>query len=419
MAAKAYSPRIALVLSGGGARGAYEAGVLSYLFEAMPRRLSRPLHFDVVTGTSVGAVHACYVAGSAQNEAAAERLRSIWASLSLDAVYRLGVGDIVRLPLRLLALTLSSGAGADGAQLPARGPGLLDTSWLRALVMDRVHWRGIRKNLEDGRLLALAVATTEVATGRTIVFVDGSQRAALERGNDPHVFYRPARIGPRHALASAAIPLLFPAIRIGDAFHCDGGLRLNTPLAPAIHLGADRVLVIGLRYRASDEEIEAMRRHRDAHVANPANLAGKALNALLLDRVETDIERLRLFNAVLERGMEVYGRDFLDRINEPIVSQRGRPYRIVDSLLLSPSRDLGAMASECLHDDEGERSLVGRTLASVVARGTLGEADLLSYLFFDRAYTRRLVDLGRADAEAAADDLCAFLDPGRAVSPAP
>jgi NTE family protein len=404
------APRIALVLSGGGARGAYEAGVLSYLFETLPQRLGRQPHFDIVTGTSVGAIHACYVAGSTQDTAPFERLRSIWTSLSLDAVYRLGVSDLVRLPLRILGMSLPGSVAPESSPLPERVSGLFDSSWLRSLVMDRVHWHGIRRHLRSGSLAALAVATTEVATGRSVVFVDSAQDAALHPGPDPHVSYRPTRVGPRHALASAAIPLLFPAIRIGDAYHCDGGLRLNTPLAPALHLGADRVLVIGLRYQASPEELETMRRRREASVMNPIYLAGKALNALLLDRVETDLERLELFNAILERGSAVYGPDFLERVNEPIVARRGRPYRIVDSLHLKPSQDLGALASECFERADGERSLVSRTLASIVARGALGEADLLSYLFFDRCYTERLIEIGRADAETAADELCAFLD---------
>jgi NTE family protein len=405
------APRIALVLSGGGARGAYEAGVLSYIFEGLPRRLGHVPHFAIVTGTSVGAVHACYVAGSGQDPGTAERLRSIWASLSLDAVYRFGVADLVRLPLRLIGSLLPNGQTGDETALPDRMPGLFDTSWLRSLVMDRVHWHGIRRNLADGTLAALAVTTTEVATGRSVVFVDSPDEGALAQDPDPHVAYRRARVGPRHALASAAIPLLFPAIRIGDAYHCDGGLRLNTPLAPAIHLGADRVLVIGLRYQASAAELDARRRRREANVMSPTYLAGKALNALLLDRVETDLERLRLFNAILERGATVYGPDFLERINEPIAEQRGRPYRIVDSLHLTPSQDLGALASECFERDDAERSLVSRTLAGIVARGALGEADLLSYLFFDRSYTQRLIDVGRADAEAATDELGAFLEP--------
>jgi NTE family protein len=273
-----------------------------------------------------------------------------------------------------------------------------------------VHWRGIRRNLADRTLAALAVTTTEVATGRSVVFVDSPDAETLAEDPDPHVAYRRTRVGPRHALASAAIPLLFPAIRIGDAYHCDGGLRLNTPLAPAIHLGADRVLVIGLRYPVSAAELDARRRGHDVNAMSPAYLAGKALNALLLDRVETDLERLRLFNAILERGTEVYGPDFLERINEPIVVRRGRPYRVVDSLHLRPSQDLGALASECFERDDAQRSLVSRTLAGIVARGALGEADLLSYLFFDHSYTRRLIDVGRADAEAAADALCAFLE---------
>jgi NTE family protein len=318
--------------------------------------------------------------------------------------------DLVRLPLRFLGSILPASEPAEGA-LPDRMEGILDTSWLRALVMDRVHWHGIRRNFANGSLSALAVATTEVATGRTVVFVDRRGTAPLAPDADPHVTYCETRIGPRHALASAAIPLLFPTIRIADAFHCDGGLRLNTPLAPAIHLGADRVLVVGLRYQASPAELLARRRRREGSIMSPTYLAGKALNALLLDRVETDLERLRQFNAILEHGTAVYGADFIDRINASLAPEHGRGYRLVDSLHLKPSEDLGALASECFEHDGAQRSLVGRTLAGIVARGALGEADLLSYLFFDRTYTQRLIDVGRADAESAADAVCAFLQP--------
>ena len=405
--------RVALVLSGGGARGAYEAGVLSYLFHDLAPRLGRPVHFDIVTGTSVGAVHACYVAAWQQDADAGRRLIDIWRSLSLDQVFPVGPVEVFRVPWRLLGLG-SSGAvlPATPEGIPARLPGLFDTSWLEAIVLHQIAWPTLRQNIESGDLEALAVAATEIATGRSVVFVDNRSGTVPQWARNPFVIPRSARIGPAHALASAAMPLIFPAIRIDRAYYCDGGLRLNTPLAPALRLGADRVLVIGLRYPRSPEEEDRVARRRETGSTTPAYLVGKALNALLLDRIEHDVERLRLFNVILESGVRHYGSDFIHRINEPIIEQRTTPYRIVRNLLLRPSRDLGVLAAECLRHQSRSRSLrdwLSRNIARYVGRGMVVEADLLSYLFFDRCYADHLIELGRHDAEQATDELVAFL----------
>ena len=406
------APRIAVVLSGGGARGAYEAGVLSYLFDDFPARLGRPLHFDIVTGTSVGAVHACYVAAAQQDHGLGTRLTEIWRSLSLNRVFAVGAADLVQVPWRLLGL---GGARAplpatDG--IPERLPGLFDTGWLETIVLNNISWRALRHNIESGALHALAVAATEIATGRSVVFVDNQAAAVPQWAHDPYVIARPVRIGPAHALASAAIPLIFPAIRIDRAYYCDGGLRLNTPLAPALRLGADRVLVIGLRHARTSAEEDRIAHRRETNYTNPIFLAGKALNALLLDRIDYDVDRLRLFNAVLEEGVRAYGVDFLTRINRPIVVQRNTPYRIVRDLLLRPSKDLGVLAAECLQHQPrsaGLRVWLSRNVVRFAGRGALGEADLLSYLYFDRCYAEHLIELGRRDAEDAADQVAAFL----------
>ena len=404
--------RVAVVMSGGGARGAYEAGVLSYLFGDLAVKMGRPAHFDIVTGTSVGAVHACFVAASQQAAEDGALLLELWRSLSLDRVFKVGATDLVRVPWQLL------GFGSVGNLLPARGdgvperiPGLFNTEWLESLVLERIHWRRLRHNLEDGSLAALAIAATEVATGRSVVFVDTKDGTLPPWARDPFVIARAARIGAAHALASAAIPLVFPAVRIDRTFYCDGGLRLNTPLSPALRLGASRVLVIGLRYPRPAEEEDRIARRREASYARPTYLIGKALNALLLDRIEYDVDRLRLFNAILESGVETYGPDFLRRINEPIIAQRNTPYRIVRELMLRPSKDLGVLAGECLRHQgrsRGVRDWLSRNVVRYAGRGALGEADLLSYLFFDRCYADHLIELGRHDAAAAADQLIDF-----------
>ncbi|MBI1816702.1 MAG: patatin-like phospholipase family protein [Deltaproteobacteria bacterium] len=408
------APRhVALVMSGGGARGAYEAGVLSYLFGDLAARLGRPIHFDIVTGTSVGAVHACYVAATQQEPDAGTRLTEIWRSLSFERIFEIGATDVFRVPWRLLGFGgLGDWLPASDESAPKRLPGLFDTESLEALVLGRIDWAQLRRNIDEGALEALAIAATEVATGRSVVFVDNQSQTVPRWARDPFVIARAARIDADYALASAAIPLVFPAVRIDRTYYCDGGLRLNTPLSPALRLGADRVLVIGLRYPRSPAEEDRIARRRAANYASPTYLVGKALNALLLDRIEYDVDRLRLFNAILDSGVRSYGADFLVRINEPIIAQRNTPYRIVRDLFLRPSKDLGAIAGECLRHQprsHGLRDWLSRNVARYAARGAMAEADLLSYLFFDRCYAEHLIDLGRHDAEQAADELIEFL----------
>jgi NTE family protein len=418
----AAEPRIALVLSGGGARGAYEAGVLSYLFEDLPARLGRPVHFDLLTGTSVGAVHACYLAAWQDEADAVGRLPEIWRSLSLERVFAVGASDVVRVPWQLLGRYVPRSPLPATRGIPERLRGLFDTTWLETIVLDNIAWERLRQNLEEQHLQALAVAATEVATGRSVVFVDSHGNSFPEWTHDPFIIARSARIGPAHALASAAIPLLFPAIRIDRTYYCDGGLRLNTPLAPALRLGADRVLVVGLRYPRPAPKQDQIARRREENYGNPVHLLGKAVNALLLDRIEQDVQRMRLFNAILERGVEAYGDDFLTRINEPIIAHRDAPYRIVRDFVLQPSKDLGEIAAACLahqRRSRGVRDWLSRGVVRYARGGTLSEGDLLSYLFFDGCYARHLIDLGRHDAEQAAEELSDFFSITSASAAAP
>jgi NTE family protein len=338
--------------------------------------------------------------------------------LSLDRVFAVGALDLVRVPWQLLGLGGIRAALPPSGPVPERLPGLFETGWLEAIVLDSIPWTSLRRNLADGSLRALAIAATEIATGRSVVFVDrcGDGDSGPGWAGDRFVIPRATEIGPAHALASAAIPLIFPAIRIDRTYYCDGGLRLNTPLSPALRLGAERVLVIGLRYPRPAEEEDRIARRREANVMQPTYLFGKALNALLLDRVEYDIDRLRLFNAILEAGVRTYGPDFLERINEPIIALRKKPYRIVRDCMLRPSKDLGVLAAECLRHQTRSRGLrdwLSRNVVRFAGHGALAEADLLSYLFFDRCYADHLIELGRHDAAQAAEELVAFFSVGQ------
>jgi len=402
--------RFALIMSGGGARGAYEAGVLSYVLDDLPRRLERPVRFQILTGTSVGAIHACYIAATLGRPHAGRGLIDIWRSLEVRGVYQVGVGDVVGIPLRLLGLAGRRTMPAEGA-IPERLTGLLDTLPLERLVRESIPWDDLRRHVDAGEVDAVAVAATEISSGKSVVWVDNREGAVRRWARDPFVIARPARLGPGHALASAAIPFLFPAPRIDGAYYCDGGLRLNTPLAPALRLGADRLLIVGLRHMPTPAEEAALAAHREANYSSLAYLAGKVLNALLLDHVDYDVDRLRLVNAILDTGARAYGPDFLRRINQVIEQMRGTPYRVVRDVYVLPSRDLSVMAAECLEAHRGGaglRAWLSDAALRYTVRGIAGEADLLSYLYFDHCYAEHLIELGRADAEARADELVTF-----------
>ena len=402
-------PRYALVMSGGGARGAYEAGVLSYVLDELPRRLGRPVRFQIVTGSSVGAVHACYVAATMGNPDAGKGLVAIWRSLDVSGVYRLGVTDVVNVPLRLLGLARARVVAAE-RDIPERLTGLLDTLPLEQLVRDRIPWEGLRHNVDAGEIDAVAIAATEIRSGKSIVWVDNREGQVTRWARDPFVIARPAALSPAHALASAAIPFLFPAPRIDGSYFCDGGLRLNTPLAPALRLGADRLLVIGLRHVPDPSEETQLAAPRESNYATLTYLVGKVLNALLLDHIDYDVDRLRLVNGILDKGIRTYGPDFLTRINETVEAMRGTSYKVVENVYIQPSQDLGVIAAECQseHRNAGLRSWLKDATVRYAVRGVVAEADLLSYVYFDHCFASHLIELGRADAEARSDELLAF-----------
>jgi len=404
--------RRSLVLSGGGSRGAYEAGFLSYLFEVVYPKLRPDFEFDIISGTSVGAIHAAYVAASSGMplHERSRRLLATWAQMSLDNVLELDWTDVVGIPIRGLGLGPTRRRGGDANDPEVKG-GLVNIAPLERLVKKRIPWAQLRANLAARRPGVLCTAVTDVHSGQVRVFLDGRDADTTPWNYDPHVEAVVTEITDLHVRASAAIPFLFPAVRIADRFYVDGGLRLNTPLSPAVRLQSDKILLVGLKRRVQKRKKPIF---ADAEaLTQPAFLLGKLLDILLLDPIDNELRQLEIVNAILGAGKTLFGGDFAEKIAPAVTAARGVAYRQVDVVMVSPSIDLGRVAADVYHSGRATRprqSLIASLIERTATRGVPEqEADLLSYIYFDARYTERLIELGREDASAMGDDILALL----------
>jgi NTE family protein len=395
---------VALVLSGGGARGAYEAGVMRYIREDLAGDLGGQVQFDIICGTSVGAIHACFFA--ATSDIAAKQGRILvdrWESFVLEEMVSFGVKEFMRAPATLL------GSGhIEEVEGQRRLGGIVQTQQLERVVRRLIPWNRIAPNIESGQLESLAVTATDIGSGKSVVFVQ-SEIPVPQWSKDPFVRAQAVSMTAEHALASAALPILFPAVSVGERFFCDGGLRQNTPLSPALRLGADKVLVIGLRHKPPvnvDVPEESM------PFPGAAFLVGKVLDAFLLDHIDYDLDRLRRFNALIEAVRAAGTPEDVARFDQVVTKMRGAPYRVVGEMMIRPSADLGEIAGAVARTGRFKGSGGGtgiqllRRLAT--ARGA-DEADLLSYILFDGFYAAEVARLGYEDARANHEALTRFL----------
>jgi NTE family protein len=386
-----------MILSGGGARGAYEVGVLWYIFDDLSRMRRAPPKIDILCGTSVGAINACYLAAHLTDPVLGmRRLVHLWSELQITRVLGFGVRQFAGIPRLLL------GGGENGT-------GLFDVTPMAELVQREISWRALARALRRKQLRALTVSTTEVSNGRTVVFMQTAPDVDIPKTAPPRTLFRADHIGPHHALASAAIPLLFPPVRIDDELYLDGGLRQNTPIAPALRLGATHVFAIG-----SSREFKgvgAVEAGRDLKAPGAAFLLGKVLNAFLLDHVDVDLELLTRMNTMIEDGTAQFGSGFTESMSREAEKRNAPPYRRVNAFTLRPTEDMGKLASE--HVRSGK--LIGnpfltRRLLNALDMGVGDEADLASYLLFDGHFCRQLIEMGRADAHAHRDEILAFFE---------
>ncbi len=367
-----------LVLSGGGARGAYQAGVLRGIADVLGDEANRA-PFRVLTGISAGAINATFTAaGGAAFGTATEALWDVWRHLRMENVIRTDFGSFSGLGLRwMFNLGVS---GSSGTQ--RHSTHLIDATPLREYLREQIDLEAIRQHVRHGVLRGVAVTATSYASGTAITFFDAA--------SDVNPWARTARMGQRtalelqHVLASAAIPILFPPIRVGGCWYGDGGVRMTAPLSPAIHLGAERVLAIGVRYQRPDDHVRELNEGNIMRKVTLADIGGTMLNAAFLDSLEADAERMARINGTVA----------LLTPEQKLMQQS--PLHVVPLLMVRPSRDLGALVSDQLVNFP---SILRHLLRGIGASDDSG-GDLLSYLSFDPAYTVPLLELGRADALA-------------------
>jgi NTE family protein len=389
--------RIALVLAGGAARGAYEVGVVRYILEDVAQALGRPVRVDILCGTSVGAINACFLAAAADDPHRALRLVDHWRRLTVPHVVRVDPAHVWGLVRGLV------GRAAN----PDRRGGLLDPTGLGRIVATGIDFPRIGENLRAGHLAAVTVSTTHIASGRTYVYVQRGDDGVTRWGRDATIVPRAAELTPAHALASAAIPFIFPAVNLDGEYHCDGGLRQNVPLSPARRLGASAMVVISPKYESpGGDEAEAAADANEASFPNPLFLLGKTLNALMLDRIENDIDRLQRITDFLEAGTRAYGPDFVDRLNRELRAAGGHAIRPIRAVLIRSSHNISQMAVDFVRQPRFASRATGMVGALFRRLAEERDSDLLSYLLFDGEFAMQLIDVGREDARANHDALC-------------
>jgi NTE family protein len=368
---------LALVLSGGGARAAYQVGVLCAIAERRPE-LSIPIH----AGVSAGAINTITLAAHPGTFGASVRaVRREWSRLTVDDVYEVRMTGLMRAGMRWMGQRVF-----HRARRPTVVRGVFDMEPLRRFLKERVNVDRIDENVASGKLRAVTLSATCYDTSETVTFVHGAPDLTVwERSQRRAVR---AKLTIDHVIASAAIPFMFPAVRLGDMFYGDGSVRQAAPLAPAIHLGARRIL--GISMRSTDSAV--VRPPEVTHYPSAAQVMGMLFHSIFLDSLDSDAERLERLNGILA-AVPPGGK----------LREQLRPIKL---LVLRPSLDLGALARPHLR----RLPTVVRSLVEGIGGQREGASDFISYLLFDPAYTVPLMELGYDDANDDWDRIEEFLD---------
>lgn len=371
-------PDLAAILSGGGARAAYQVGVLAAIAEQMPK-----LEIPIITGVSAGAINAAFLAAyTGPLDRAVAELRGQWLGLTADQVYSLPTRGIVATAFRMVRSAARRLRRREG--IPAVR-GVLDMQPLARFLDKCIDFTGIERNIQEGRLKALALSATSYDTGKTVTFVHSRPEIPVWERAQRVAVRTP--IGRPHVMASSAIPIIFPAVKLDGGFYGDGSVRLTAPLAPAIHLGAGRLLTIGMRSSAPGRSEPT----ENLDYPSAAAIGALLLHSIFLDALDADVERLERLNRLLTAL-------------PPGTAPEG--LKPVDMYLVRPSRDLGEMARGYWPRLPVLMDVLVRSMGIREERG----ADFLSYLLFEPDYHGLLMELGHEDALAQWDRLGPFLE---------
>lgn len=380
---------LAIVLTGGGARAAYQVGVLRGIATHLPET-----RFNIVTGVSAGAINAVFLASRPGSlRATADELTEIWRNLHIDDVFRV---DLRSLAKHFVQWGLRFMSGGSRVRPPVKG--LVDTTPLSALltrvfpVTDGGEIAGISENAGRGDPKAIAVTTLDYVTGQTVTWVQGRDIQPWRR---PLRRIAETRLTIPHVMASAALPLFFPAVAIGGGWYGDGGIRHASPLSPALQLGAHRILAISTRYGKSFDEADEP---ATEGYPPPAQILGQLMNAIFLDVLDEDALRLLRSNSLLAK----------------IPPEERHGYRVVELVVLRPSQDLGKLVTR--YESRLPRGF--RFLTRSLGTRETTSPDLLSLLMFQPDYLQALIEIGEADAAARIAEIAALVEgdrPGRCI----
>jgi NTE family protein len=368
--------KTALVLPGGGARAAYQIGVLKALSDLLPSRCSNP--FPIVIGTSAGAINATEVAIHAQRfSVAVGNLERVWRNFEVPQVFETDAVAMLRSGVHWLAAMMS------GGWLMPPPKSLLNNAPLRTLLSNNFDFSRIEQSIHDGHIEALAISAAGYASSRSMFFFQAA--AHQEPWTRVRHAGEPAEITLDHLMASVAVPFIFPSVQMGNEFYGDGSMRQSSPFSPAVHLGADRIMVIATR--------SGDRQRARVPMRGPSfgQIFGYMLDALFSDGLYADFERLTQINNIIRKVGPV---TINDRVMKPI-----------DIMVIMPSRDLSEIARRHVRSLPRPLRVLLRSMGALNSSG----GELMSYLMFQSGFTRDLIDLGYQDAMAQSGKLVDFL----------
>lgn len=372
---------LGLILPGGGARNAYQVGVLKAVEELITAK--NPSPFPVVTGTSAGSLNAGMIASRSMDfNDGLQRLLGMWENLQMEMVVRTDAKSTTKTGARWL-WSFASGGGGN-----SQPDSILDNTPLRSLIENHVNLARMRQCIHSGHLQALGITASSYGRGASLTYYEGHEE--LQPWERTRRYGLPTRLGVDHFMASIAIPVVFPAVKINNEYHGDGSMRESAPLSPALHLGANKLLIISVR----NPQTEYDPRNVAASYPNLGFVAGYMFDTLFMDRLDSDIERLKRINFALSQSKQVTFKH-----NDSIL-------RPVDFLVISPSVDIREIVAN--HVKRFPRSM--RILLSGLGAMTKEGRPLTSYLLFDSNFARDLIELGYNDGYAQRDKLQELLE---------